>query len=245
MTLLIDKSLSGKSTRFPDHRAIARQLNVLSDRYEALTPVEIIRDALEQDLFDNCAVVSSFGAESAVLLHMIAQVDPGLPILIIDTGKLFGETLQYAALLQHKLGLEDIRHVAPRRNEVLEKDPLGKLSGTDPDACCLLRKTSVLQRALGPFDSWINGRKRYQTETRSMMSIVERDGDRIKLNPLANFGPSEISEYHRAHELPDHPLISKGYRSIGCFPCTSKVTDGENPRAGRWAGLDKTECGIH
>ncbi|MEZ6001555.1 phosphoadenylyl-sulfate reductase [Hyphomonas sp.] len=245
MTLLIDKSQRPESTRFQDARAIAIQLNALSDRYESLSPTEILADALQHEWFDNSAVVSSFGAESAVLLHMVSQVAPELPVLLIDTGKLFGETRQYAAQLQHRLGLEDVRHVAPRRAEIDEKDPLGKLSGTDPDSCCALRKTIVLQRALEPFGSWINGRKRHQTDQRSLMSIVERDGDRIKLNPLANFSHTDIADYHRKYELPDHPLISKGYRSIGCFPCTSKVGEGENPRSGRWPGLDKTECGIH
>lgn len=242
MAVLFNRSHSSPG---PEDRALSQRLIAMTEKYEVLSPVEILEDALQLDLFANCAVVSSFGAESAVLLHMISQLDPNIPVIMIDTGKLFGETLQYASLLQHRLGLEDVRHVAPKRSDLDSQDPLGKLSGTDPDACCFIRKTAVLKLALTPFGSWINGRKRHQTETRSLMAIVERDGQQIKLNPLANFSAADIAEYHSKHELPDHPLLTKGYRSIGCFPCTSKVKDGENPRSGRWSGLDKTECGIH
>lgn len=223
----------------------AKAISALNDHYEALSPFDILDDAFERELFSEICVVSSFGAESAVLLHMISRIAPATPVILIDTGKLFGETLKYCTQLQHRLGLEDVRHVYPKRADIERLDPIGKLSGTAPDQCCQIRKSDVLDRALKPFDTWINGRKRFQNDQRSLLSIVERDGERLKLTPLANWTPKDIHEYHAKNELPDHPLLSKGYGSIGCFPCTARVRPGEDPRSGRWEGIDKTECGIH
>lgn len=222
-----------------------KAISNLNDLYETMTPVQILEDVFARGVFGDIAVVSSFGAESAVLLHMVSRIRPDAPVLMIDTGKLFGETLQYRNRMQHLLGLEDIRACGPRRTELEDVDPMGTLSATDPDACCHVRKTLVLKRALKPFDTWINGRKRYQSDKRSMMSIVERDGERLKVNPLANWSAETIKVYMSEHDIPSHPLVEKGYRSIGCYPCTSKVAGEDNERSGRWAGLDKTECGIH
>ncbi|MEO0551189.1 MAG: phosphoadenylyl-sulfate reductase [Pseudomonadota bacterium] len=229
----------------PTRAERAREISRLNDIYENHAPLDILEHALQEPMFGDFCVVSSFGAESAVLLHMIATLAPTTPIVLIDTGKLFGETLRYCSQLQHRLGLEDVRHVHPKRVDIERLDPLGKLSGTAPDKCCQLRKSDVLERALVPFQSWINGRKRFQTDQRSLLSIVEADGERLKLTPLANWSSKDLAEYHKKHELPDHPLLSKGYGSIGCFPCTSKVDMGDDPRSGRWNGIDKTECGIH
>lgn len=242
MTTLITRT---SMHRDPAEMELARQLSELNDRYEKMGPFEILEDAFGQSIFGDTAVVSSFGAESAVLLHMVATIAPGTPILLIDTGKLFGETLRYATLLQHRLGLEDVRRIFPKRSDVERLDPIGKLSGNAPDKCCQLRKTDVLQRALKPFQTWINGRKRFQSDQRSILSIVERDSQRLKLTPLANWTAKEIADYSSEHKLPAHPLLAKGYGSIGCFPCTSKVESGADPRSGRWNGIDKTECGIH
>lgn len=236
---------NSRVTRSVDQIEKAREIAKINERFERMTPLEILEDALDNEFFGSTSVVSSFGAESAVLLHMIATVAPATPVILIDTGKLFGETLRYCTQLQHRLGLEDVRHVYPKRADVERVDPIGKLSGTAPDKCCQLRKSDVLERALYPFQTWINGRKRFQTDQRSMLSIVERDAHRLKLTPLANWSRKEVIEYHAQNELPDHPLIAQGYGSIGCFPCTSKIKDGEDPRAGRWQGIDKTECGIH
>ena len=230
---------------FSDRKKLGSFALDLSERYECLAPQEIIGDALSRREFSNCAAVSSFGAESAVLLHMLAQAHPKTPVILIDTLKLFGETSDYARRLQHSLGLEKLITVAPSRADLEKHDPLGTLSGNDPNACCEVRKTVVLQRALSNFSSWMNGRKRYQSTDRSIMAIVEMDGPRLKLNPLASWGQAEIKNYHIKHELPTHPLVDRGYQSIGCYSCTSKVKEGEDPRSGRWRGLDKTECGIH
>lgn len=224
---------------------LARKINTLNEQFERLSPQAILERALEHELFKSICVVSSFGAESAVLLHMVSKIRPDLPVLMIDTGKLFAETLHYRTRLQHQLGLEDVRSIAPKSVDVEQHDPVGTLSGSNPDLCCDIRKTRVLQRAISGFGSWINGRKRYQSDTRSMMSIIERDGPRLKLSPLGNWKPEDIKAYSEQHELPTHPLVSQGYASIGCRPCTDRVRPGEDPRSGRWKGLDKTECGIH
>lgn len=218
----------------------------INARYETMQPGEIVEHALHHDWFSRPAVVSSFGAEAVVLLRMISRVRPDLPVIFIDTGKLFGETLRYRDRLQHVLGLEDVRTVGPRLSEVADLDPMGLLNRESPDACCDLRKTKVLERAMVNHDSWINGRKRYQSHSRTKLSILEKDeNDRLKLTPLADWTAQDIRDYIIEENLPMHPLVKQGYLSIGCFPCTSKVPPGEDPRAGRWQGSDKVECGIH
>ncbi len=191
------------------------------------------------------AVVSSFGADSAVLLHLVAKVAPETPVIFLDTGKHFPETLAYRDELVARLGLADVRSLTPDPARLAELDPDGGLNGRNADLCCAIRKTEPLEAALAGFDVWINGRRRHQTSDRTVMPLVERDGGRLKINPLAEWENSEISAYRTIHELPRHPLVSEGYLSIGCAPCTSPVTGGEDARAGRWRGSDKTECGIH
>ena len=141
--------------------------------------------------------------------------------------------------------MKDLRII--RASDITEHDPDGTLHQRDTDACCTLRKTAPLQKALSPFSSWITGRKRYQSGRRASLDFFEvEDGtDRIKVNPLARWSPEDIQEYMIENRLPRHPMVAQGYPSIGCAPCTSKVEDGEDPRAGRWRGEDKDECGIH
>ena len=191
------------------------------------------------------AVVSSFGADSAVLLHLVARVAPDTPVIFLETGKHFPETLAYRDELVARLGLTDVRSIAPDPARLAELDPDGDLNGRDTDLCCALRKVEPLEAALAGFDVWINGRRRRQTRDRQAMALVEREGKRLKINPLAEWDNSEISAYRTIHELPRHPLVSNGYLSIGCAPCTSPVSDDEDARSGRWRGSDKTECGIH
>ena len=214
-------------------------------RYASMATADVIADAALTHFKNRIAVVSSFGAESAVLLHLVASVDPAIPVIFLDTHKLFGETLRYRTRLQHHLGLEDVRVIGPRKCEVDSADPQGVLSMTDPDTCCDLRKTRPLSRALEGFDCWINGRKRHQTAMRSDLDILERDGARFKLNPLADWGRAQINAYISTHRLPAHPLIKENYLSIGCIPCTERAVDPDDARSGRWAGQTKTECGIH
>lgn len=206
---------------------------------------EVLRIAI-RDLFPGeIALVSSFGAEAAVLLHLVAQVDPATPVLFLDTGKLFAETLRYRDMLAARLGLRDLRVLTPDPKALAANDAGGTLWFRDADACCRIRKVEPLQRGLKPFAAWINGRKRFQSATRRAIPLVEADGARLKFNPLAGWGPGEIAAYFEAHDLPRHPLAAQGYASIGCEPCTLPVAEGEDARAGRWQGQDKTECGIH
>lgn len=221
------------------------RLAALGALYEGRSAAAIIDHAAHEAFPGRIAFVSSFGAESAVLLHLMASVDPSVPVLFLDTNKLFGETVRYRSRLQHQFGLEDVRVIGPRKADLEREDPQGTLSMRDPDECCRLRKGEPLTRALTGFDCWATGRKRHQTDFRKEMDVIEHDGDAYKLNPLAAWTRADIKDYFSAHKLPEHPLVRQGYFSIGCMPCTSKVEDENDARAGRWAGQAKTECGIH
>ncbi len=193
------------------------------------------------------ALVSSFGAESAVLLHMAAGVDPALPVIFLDTGRHFPETLAYRDRLVERLGLNDVRTAYPDAAELRRFDRNGRLFAEDPDSCCDIRKTQPLAEELEGFAAWVTGRKRFQGGLRADLDAVEPEGGtgRLKLNPLAAWDVRRIEAYRLAHGLPAHPLVAMGYRSIGCASCTRPTQPGENPRAGRWSGIDKAECGIH
>jgi len=203
--------------------------------------------AMIQDRFaGKIALVSSFGTESAILLHMIAEIDQATPVIFLDTGKLFPETLAYRDALVAKLGLTDVRAIRPSGAQLAAYDPEGKLWQRDPDLCCSIRKTNPLDEALEGFEAWITGRKRSQGGSRAEMEMVDTGPDgRITVNPLAFWNEDQINGYFTRHDLPRHPLQAQGYASIGCATCTQRVQSGEDKRAGRWAGLDKTECGIH
>jgi phosphoadenosine phosphosulfate reductase len=225
-----------------DTRAEAADLNA---RYGDLDAKAAIALGIDELFHGRIALVSSFGAESAVLLHLLSEVDRTAPVIFLDTGRLFPETLEYRTALTEQLGLTDVRTVTPDPARLALKDPHRALWMTNPDLCCAIRKTEPLQRALLGFDAWFTGRKRFQNAVRAELKLFEPDGRRIKVNPLANWTSADLKAYSRAHDLPEHPLVSRGYPSIGCVPCTTKVQPGEDERAGRWRGLDKTECGIH
>jgi phosphoadenosine phosphosulfate reductase len=191
------------------------------------------------------AAVSSFGADSAVLLDMIAGIDRSLPVLFLETGKHFGETLDYRDRLVGDLGLTNLQVVTPLASALSEKDADGLLHGKDPDACCAIRKVEPMARAVRPYRAWFTGRKRFQSDTRRALPVFEAVGPRIRINPLAAWGTPELAAYMRAHYLRENPLVAYGYLSIGCFPCTEPARPGEDARSGRWAGRAKTECGIH
>ncbi|MEL6933093.1 MAG: phosphoadenylyl-sulfate reductase [Pseudomonadota bacterium] len=191
------------------------------------------------------ALVSSFGTESAALLHFAANIIPDVPVLFLDTKKHFRETLDYRDQLRELFSLNLIV-VTPREDDLRREDPDGGLNKQDPNSCCLLRKTFPLQDALSSYDSWISGRKRFQATSRSTIPIIERDGSKIKINPFALWTKERLDCYFKEHDLPRHPLEAKGYVSVGCSPCTSPVSEGADPRSGRWSGFpEKTECGIH
>ncbi|WP_428031735.1 phosphoadenylyl-sulfate reductase [Ancylobacter sp.] len=208
-------------------------------------PVEIIATALRTVGPGQLCLVSSFGTESAVLLAYAAQVDRSIPVIFLDTGWLFEETLAYRDTLQAQLGLTDVRSIQPDAERVAALDAGRELWFSDPDTCCRIRKVEPLARALDGFDGWLNGRKRYQGGLRASIPVVERDRARLKFNPLANLDRVGVEAAHKAFALPDHPLVAKGFTSVGCMPCTSRAAAGEDSRAGRWRGKGKTECGIH
>lgn len=209
-------------------------------------PAQAVIERAATELFaGTIAAVSSFGADSAVLLHLIASVDRHLPIVFLDTGKHFEETLAYRDALVADFGLTDVRVVAPDAAALARVDPTGKLHETDTDACCAARKVEPMARGVEPFDAWFTGRKRFQASTRAALPVFEAVGRRIRINPLVHWTTADQADYMRTHALRENPLVAYGYLSIGCFPCTRPVQPGEDARAGRWAGQAKTECGIH
>jgi phosphoadenosine phosphosulfate reductase len=209
------------------------------------SPAEVIATALATVGRERLAVVSSFGTESAALLKVMADVDPAIPVIFLDTGWLFTETLAYRDTLIAALGLRDVRSIKPLPETLSREDPESDLWFSNPDACCRIRKVEPLARALQPFSAWINGRKRFQGGLRAAIPVVEVDGERLKFNPFANVSREDIAAIYARAELPPHPLVASGYLSVGCMPCTSRTTEGEDARAGRWRGRPKSECGIH
>jgi phosphoadenosine phosphosulfate reductase len=209
------------------------------------SPGEIITAALRIIGRERLALVSSFGVESAALLKVMADVDPAIPVIFLDTGWLFEETLAYRDQLVERLGLRDVRSIQPDDQTLSREDPQSELWFSDPDACCRIRKVEPLARALKPFDAWINGRKRFQGGLRAALPVVEQDGDRLKFNPFADVTREEIQAIYASAKLPAHPLLSQGFLSVGCMPCTSRAAPDEDARAGRWRGRAKSECGIH
>jgi len=225
---------------------VAERVAHLNERYKHHSATDVLERALEDPAVGRTALVSSFGAESVVLLHMVSVMAPKTPVLFIDTQMLFRETLDYQLSVSAQLGLENIVRITPDDAALAMDDPDGTLHQFNTDACCDLRKTVPLERALGEFDAWITGRKRFQSGTRAALQFFEADGPtRIKVNPLAYWDPQDVRDYMDNNRLPRHPLVAQGYPSIGCAPCTSKVAPGEDPRSGRWRGQSKEECGIH
>jgi phosphoadenosine phosphosulfate reductase len=225
-----------------------RELGVmaLNGMFDEMDAVGVLRQAVTDVLAGDLAIVSSFGADSVVLLHMVSEIDPDLPIYFLETGKHFPETLTYVETLKQRLGLTNVIALRPDPADLVQFDPAGTLWETDPDSCCHIRKTEPLEPALEKYGGWVTGRKRYQTRERGVLPHFElTSDDRIKVNPLAYWSDAEVIAYREARDLPTHPLYARGFRSIGCAPCTSAVADGEDARAGRWRGLDKQECGIH
>jgi phosphoadenosine phosphosulfate reductase len=226
-------------------RQRALEIIALNGMFDEKDATGVLHQAVEL-LGSDFAVVSSFGADSAILLHHVSVVDPDLPVLFLETGKHFPETLDYVETLRSQLGLTNVRFLTPDEADLTRFDPKGDLWETDPDSCCHIRKTEPLNFAVAGFAGWATGRRRGQTSARGVLPHFElTSDDRIKVNPLAYFANEDIEAYKAEHGLPEHPLFGRGYKSIGCEPCTSIVADGEDPRSGRWRGFDKTECGIH
>jgi len=237
--------MSTLARKTAENKSAEDRLNALQAKAEGRTSLDLLKWAIEEEFQGKIALVSSFGAESAVLLDLVAQVAPDTPVVFLDTQKLFGETLRYRDQLKERLGLTNILSIEPDPDEVTEEDRNGLLWTRNVDACCGLRKVRPLARAMEGFDAWITGRKRFQSSTRANIPLIEQSGAKFKINPLADWAPEDIEAYRKARDLPPHPLVKDGFLSIGCMPCTRPVRAGESARDGRWAGLDKTECGIH
>jgi phosphoadenosine phosphosulfate reductase len=214
------------------------------ETYAGLEGRQLLEPIL-RDFAGRAAVVSSFGAESAVLLHMVAEVDKATPVIFLDTGKHFWETLSYRSMLIDRLGLTGVRIITPEEADLAAQDADGALHTRNPDQCCHIRKTLPLAGALESFDVTISGRKRYHGAARATLDFLSIAEGRLKVEPLAGFSALDINAYMKSHDLPSHPLTGIGYFSIGCEPCTRPGGSSLDPRAGRWAGTSKTECGIH
>ncbi|WP_108786802.1 phosphoadenylyl-sulfate reductase [Erythrobacter sp. Alg231-14] len=232
------------AARFTEHDAVR-----LNRMFRGSSTKEMLEGVIQGNLAGDIAIVSSFGAESAVLLHLIASVDKSVPVLFLDTGKHFAETLQYRDDLIARLGFTDVRILTPEAADLAAKDETGLRWSYDPDGCCEIRKVKPLAKALETIDASFTGRKAFQSSTRANLPRFEVDTSdaqgRLKINPLIDWSAADIAAYFEEHDLPRHPLVAKGFPSIGCEPCTHKVAPGEDPRSGRWKGWDKTECGIH
>ena len=234
--------LEQSSDNIPALEAWAQFLNA---RWQHASAEKILHEALHVFFPGRIAVVSSFGADAAVLLHHVAEQDRNVPVLFLDTLKHFTATLTYREILIGRFGFTDARSLRPDPNQIARQDPDGNLWKNNPDACCQMRKVTPLGEALSGFSAWITGRKRHQSPDRSHLPIVEVASGRIKINPLANWSDDEVRRAFKEFALPPHPLFDDGFTSIGCAPCTRRLLEGEQVRAGRWAGTEKTECGIH
>lgn len=219
-------------------------VDYLDSRYSDGSPEQVIEGALKY-FGDKFALVSSFGSESAVLLHLAAQVSKDIPVLFLDTGKLFGETKRFRDRLTEEIGLTDVRTIKPDQNDLDADDPKGALWTKDTNKCCYIRKVKPLADVLAGFQGWASGRKRFQGGVRSLLPHFEASDGRVKVNPLAFWTKEDVTDYLNKHDLPRHSLVAEGFKSIGCMPCTDRVQEGESDRAGRWRGQAKVECGIH
>jgi phosphoadenosine phosphosulfate reductase len=219
-------------------RALDRETAALATR-------EFLERIVHFDFPGRICVSSSFGAESIVLLKLVADTAPDLPVIFLDTGWMFPETLRYKREVVERLGLTQVQDRHPDTAALAAEDPDNTLWRRDPDRCCRLRKILPLEAALAGYDAWITGIKRGQTEHRARTPRVGSQGRLIKVCPLADWDEERVRAYIEAHDLPRHPLLEQGYASIGCMPCTAPVEAGAPGRSGRWAGKAKTECGIH
>jgi phosphoadenosine phosphosulfate reductase len=226
---------------FGDQIAASR----LEGRFACVKASSLMRLVVEDLYPGRVALVSSFGADAAVLLHMVSKIDKATPVIFVDTGQHFPETLDYRDQLCDMLGLTNVISAEPQAETIAQEDPEKFLFVSDPDRCCEIRKVRPLAEAIEGFDAWITGRMGFQSATRAALPLFEAEGDRIKINPLVGWSAKDVLDYIAEAKLPRHPLVAKGFPSIGCLPCTSPVRPGEDERAGRWRGRGKTECGIH
>jgi len=226
---------------FGDQIAASR----LETRFASVKASSLLRLVIEDLYPGRVALVSSFGADAAALLHMVSRIDAKTPVIFVDTGQHFPETLAYRDELVERLGLMNVIVAEPHKATLDREDPEKFLFASDPDRCCEIRKVRPLAEAMESYEAWITGRKGFQSDVRATLPLFEAEGERVKVNPLVGWSASDVLTYIKEAGLPRHPLVAKGFPSIGCMPCTSAVRPGEDERAGRWRGRAKTECGIH
>ena len=244
---VIDGDRISASQSQPDDEtdSLEKRARRLTATFGSSPSKEILDEAINRQFQGRIALVSSFGAESAVLLHLVASVNPQTPVIFLDTGKHFAQTLSYRKKLAREFGLENVIDVLPDVDEIAAEDPSGDLWNSNPDACCSLRKVRPLTSALDQVDAWITGRKQFHGGARTALPVFEASGQHVKVNPIVRWSKEELESYVVQHQLPPHPLVEHGYPSVGCWPCTHPSNDASDPRAGRWRGAAKTECGIH
>lgn len=216
-----------------------------AEEFESLSPQEILAWAVET--FPNITFACSFGAEDVVLVDMLQQISPSTDIFYLDTDFHFKETYETRDAIAAKYELDFVR-VSPLLTPEEQAQKYGEeLWKSDPNACCNLRKVEPLTRVLGRYDAWITGIRRDQAPTRANAKKIEYDTKfgLVKFNPIANWTSEDVWNYIREHQLIYNPLHDRNYPSIGCEHCTRPVMPGEDPRAGRWSGTEKTECGLH
>jgi phosphoadenosine phosphosulfate reductase len=221
-----------------------QDLNKLNEQFETATPQEIMRWAM-QTYGQKAALSSSFGAQSVVLLHMLVEIDPTIPVLFLDTGHLFQETHQFKNQLQQRLKF-NLKEFKATPQEVAQVNARLANNSVEKGTCCDDVKVRLMQESLQGVECWMAGLRRGQADTRKNIKIIEQYGTGlIKVHPIANWSGKDTYDYMKKFDLPFHPLWEKCYKSIGCEPCTTLPLPGQDERSGRWAGQDKTECGIH
>jgi phosphoadenosine phosphosulfate reductase len=227
------------------------EVAALAQEFESASATEILKWTYEQ-FGSSAAIGTSFQGAGLVTIHHAVAAGLPLPVFTIDTGVLFPETLELKSRLEDYFGLVIEALIPERTMEQQAQDIAPELWLSNPDLCCTLRKVEPLQKKLNQLDAWIAGLRREQSAGRADVQILElyefdrlREKNILKVNPLARWSRDQVWAYIRQHGIPYNPLMDRGFRSIGCYPCTSVVISGQDERAGRWTGFDKNECGIH
>ena len=223
-----------------------QELGTFNRMLEGKPPQLILRWAVER-YYPRLTMATAFGAEGCCLIHMLAEIEPGVRIFNLDTGYQFPETLQLRERIKERYDIE-VELVRPDQTvEEYETEHRGPLYVLNPDRCCHDRKLVPLRRAVQGYDAWISAIRRDQTAHRAAAGIVQWDRKfgLVKVNPLLNWTKRDVWNFVAKHDVPYNPLHDQGYPSIGCYPCTRPVADGQDERAGRWAGSSKKECGLH
>ena len=221
-------------------------LKTIARELETEPPEAILRWALNK-FGPDVALATGFGAEGCVLIQLLSSVSKNARIFYLDTDLLFPETYELRAQLETRYGVRIEQRVAPLSLRAQAHQYGERLWEREPNLCCHLRKVQPLQEVLAGLRAWITAIRREQTPARASVGIIERDRNfgLIKINPLATWSEREVWNYIKDHDIPYNPLYDNGYASIGCTPCTTMIQIGEDARAGRWRGLEKTECGLH